>query len=450
LSQLQSMDWSDLKSIAKRKGMQNADGCDKQRLIDYIIRENNAYQNNTIKFTQNNQNYQKNINIDYSKIYSLQEMNSMSRADLLKIAESKGFTNGSNWDKQRLISYIIQVNFNKKQKKSDQNGITKRFTLSELNSMTWTDLKNQANRMGLRNAEGLPKQRLIDYIVQSNSRPQLTIIYEEPAKPAIPKKPVAPNCKRILVVANVSAGKSTLINALVGYRINRTKTTVCTNKLLTLRNKVNAEDGIFIEDKSGTRTNIADVEAVDSNDFVYGTFMFNSSLKGDTCLIDTPGINNSEDLTHKEITENAIREDDYEAIIYVSNCQYFGTNDERYILTYLHRQVNKPIIFVLNQLDRFKQQNDSISKMMADYKSDLIQIGFANPIVIPVSSLAALMFKLPTTRLDEEDEYDRSQMEKKFSREYYDLPTYIGKGSHSYLLETTGIVALEEAINNIA
>ena len=38
--------------------------------------------------------------------------------------------------------------------------------------------------------------------------------------------------KRILVVANVNAGKSTLINALVGYRLNRTKTTACTDKLV--------------------------------------------------------------------------------------------------------------------------------------------------------------------------------------------------------------------------
>ena len=39
---------------------------------------------------------------------------------------------------------------------------------------------------------------------------------------------------RILVVANVSAGKSTLINSLVGCRINRTKTTACTDRLVIL------------------------------------------------------------------------------------------------------------------------------------------------------------------------------------------------------------------------
>lgn len=42
--------------------------------------------------------------------------------------------------------------------------------------------------------------------------------------------------KKILVVANVSAGKSTLINALVGYRLNRIKTTACTDKLVYILN----------------------------------------------------------------------------------------------------------------------------------------------------------------------------------------------------------------------
>ena len=44
--------------------------------------------------------------------------------------------------------------------------------------------------------------------------------------------------KKVLVVANVSAGKSTLINALVGYRLNRMKTTACTNKIVHICNKV--------------------------------------------------------------------------------------------------------------------------------------------------------------------------------------------------------------------
>ena len=50
--------------------------------------------------------------------------------------------------------------------------------------------------------------------------------------------------KQVLVVANVSAGKSTLINALVGYRLNKTRTTACTNKLCYIYNKP-VEDGVL-------------------------------------------------------------------------------------------------------------------------------------------------------------------------------------------------------------
>ena len=58
--------------------------------------------------------------------------------------------------------------------------------------------------------------------------------------------------KRLLVVANMSAGKSTLINALVGYRLNRTRTTVCTNRICKLYNNRNNRDGVYIYN-SGTR-----------------------------------------------------------------------------------------------------------------------------------------------------------------------------------------------------
>ena len=58
------------------------------------------------------------------------------------------------------------------------------------------------------------------------------------------------------MVANVSAGKSTLINALVGYRLNRIKTTACTDKLVYIHNKC-SNDGINNQKETMVRTPIA-------------------------------------------------------------------------------------------------------------------------------------------------------------------------------------------------
>ena len=130
-----------------------------------------------------------------------------------------------------------------------------------------------------------------------------------------------------------------------------------------------------------------------------------------------------------------------------SNCRYFGTNDEKNILTFLKKNTRKTIIFVLNQLDSFKQKEDSIDKMLTDYKSDLIKMGFKSPIIIPISAKAALLFKLSETELDEDELFEKEIYERKFEKDYYNLLFTKGyKGND--LIERTGIRELERILMN--
>lgn len=255
--------------------------------------------------------------------------------------------------------------------------------------------------------------------------------------------------QKVLVVANVSAGKSTLINALVGYPLNKVRTTACTNKLVMLHNK-RETDGITISKNTNDCYRYDyynSIEQVDSNMFVEAAFPFNSSLSSKSiCFIDTPGVNNVEDTHHRTITEETIRRNDYNAVIYVSNAQYFGTTDERALLEYLYENVRKPIVFVLNQLDKFKPKEDSIDKMLANYNSLLNSIGFKHPIIIPVSAQAALLFKIDNTKLDEDELFEKELLQKKFEKDYYNLPQYIGVEISTALLERTGILQLERTI----
>lgn len=252
---------------------------------------------------------------------------------------------------------------------------------------------------------------------------------------------------RVLVVANVSAGKSTLINALVGYRLNHMKTTACTDRIIELMPKP-FKDGITYRDSSGCYSYSDDVNMVSSNDIESAGVYFKSSLKN-TVLLDTPGINNSEELMHKTITESAIKQGNYDGVIYISNCKYFGTNDEHAILLKLKQKVHVPIIFVLNQLDKFRQQEDSIAEMLLEYKSDLVAMGFKNPAVVPVSAKAALLFRLSEEELDEDDIYEKEKLIIKFQNDYYNLPQYTTASGSDDLLSRTGIVYLEQLINNI-
>ena len=156
-----------------------------------------------------------------------------------------------------------------------------------------------------------------------------------------------------------------------------------------------------------------------------------------------------DDIKHRKVTEEALKSADYDAVIYVSNCQYFGTNDEHNLLQILKNHVKTPIIFVLNQLDRFKQKEDSIAKMVKDYSYDLRKIGFNSPTICPLSAQAALLFKLPDEKLDEEDKEDKEKWEIIFKKEYYDLPSYVGVRDSKTVLDKTGITNLENQLLNI-
>ena len=255
--------------------------------------------------------------------------------------------------------------------------------------------------------------------------------------------------KRILVVANVSAGKSTLINALVGYRLNRTKTTACTDKLVFIHNKC-SNDGITYKIKNGVYTYSENINEGNSDSLIEAAFPFKSSLgKEQICFIDTPGINNVDNCSHKQITEDIIKKGDYDVVLYVSNCQYFGTNDEHKLLKFLKVNVRKPILFVLNQLDVFNPEEDSIYKMLNDYKSDLIQFGFKNPIVIPVSAYASFLVRMEPSCLTKTEVLKKDNIIELFKDEYYNLPQYIEQGNSSEILDMTGIKILENRLITI-
>lgn len=257
--------------------------------------------------------------------------------------------------------------------------------------------------------------------------------------------------KNVIVVANVSAGKSTLINALVGYRLNKMRTTACTSRLCYIYNKP-VDDGAlthnYIRNEFFYTNNIESVTS-DTADRI--SLKFNSTLYNEKlCLIDTPGINNIENSTHRKITEDAIKSNIYDAIIYISNCQYFGTTDERRFLEFLKKHSKRPIIFVLNQLDRFNPEEDSVVKMLSEYTEELKNIGFTNPIVLPVSAYMALLVKLDKAKLllSKRELYKINEYKELVRDDFFNLDK-LTETLGCELIYKTGIIAIENQIQSI-
>lgn len=256
--------------------------------------------------------------------------------------------------------------------------------------------------------------------------------------------------KKVLVVATMSSGKSTLINALTGYKLNKVKATACTHRLTYLYNKPQADGITFVDEKQ--RYNYSyDIMSVSSNNFVEAAFHFNSELADERiCIIDTPGVNYAINNKHGELTRNAIKDNDYDIILFVFNATQFAINDEDEFLEYVIKNTKKKMIFAINQLDRFKESEDSVEDIMAQLQRRLKEKGLKKPDIVAVSALAGLLFKMKSNglELDEEEELVFSQFNRKFRKPFYNFSRYNNKTTEG-TSDATGVKCLEKTIANI-
>lgn len=261
----------------------------------------------------------------------------------------------------------------------------------------------------------------------------------------------------IIVTANMSAGKSTLINAIVGTDLARTSQEVCTGNLCYYYNKVFEDGNIHI---SGDHLDYAsDYHKIKQNrwDFpvsVAVNFFPATGLERRLCIIDTPGVNSAVKREHGRIAKKCIMEEEYDVLLYVLNANKLGTDEEINYLKWISRNVSKDkVIFVLNKLDDFRTADDSIGASMNGVCRDLEMLGYEKPVVYPISAYFAYLVKKKFSGSclseDEEDEY--SLYSKKFNKPEYNLVKYvhdaddIGDG-YQGMLKKSGLYTLEQLI----
>lgn len=254
--------------------------------------------------------------------------------------------------------------------------------------------------------------------------------------------------KTILVVATMTSGKSTLLNALTGYKINKVSATACTNKLCYLFNKPSS-DGLIMKMPNGSYKYSYRMDVSSEDEFTEVALHFNSILSDcRVCFIDTPGVNYSRSAEHHKITYQAIEDNQYDAILFVSNSNYFGTEDEMDLLKFIVKKSNKPVIFILNKIDTCNPKFDSIAKMVYDFENMLLQFTKRSK-VIPVSAEAAYYSKLNPAHIDGDDLIEYEHYKRKFGNAYYDLPSYYDDRHSKSFMESTGITLIENIIKSL-
>lgn len=171
---------------------------------------------------------------------------------------------------------------------------------------------------------------------------------------------------KVVILGEVKAGKSTLVNALVGKKVSYTNVVEATSSILEI--KYSSNENIELKKKDGTSEKVNSLivldELIDSNrnnqDFFDEIEKILIELKmsrlKEITIVDTPGLNTITDENEKR-TYNYIANAD--VILWVLNVHHLGQSDVSdkvdEILDY-----GKPIVCIVNRIDEVGADVESI------------------------------------------------------------------------------------------
>lgn len=214
----------------------------------------------------------------------------------------------------------------------------------------------------------------------------------------------------VYVVATMSSGKSTLINAMLGDDLLPAANEATTATIAEITDNDAMAHGEF----SGCRHN-ENGEIIESSDSLTLERMSEWNRCDDTSIIkiqgnilgikeretvrlvltDTPGPNNSQNAQHQRVTMSYIQNSrENPLVVYVLNAQQLGISDDNNLLRLVAEEMHKGgkqardrFIFVVNKMDVFDpEKGEEIPGVLARVKKYLEGNGIDNPLVFPVSA----------------------------------------------------------------
>ena len=232
----------------------------------------------------------------------------------------------------------------------------------------------------------------------------------------------------INVIATMSSGKSTLINALLGKKLMPSKNEACTATITEiLDNDKERFKAVVYDENNDVLDEIPDLTyeiMSDLNDdenvhriAAEGNIPFLDANSTALMLVDTPGPNNSQNQAHQNTTYRAINSDSNNLILYVLNGTQLSTNDDAELLKYVSAQIKKGgkqvrdrFLFVVNKMDGFNPEEENIAKAIEAAKKYLGSYGIEDPQIFPRSAYTALNIR---TYLDGVDIDKLTRLEEK-------------------------------------
>ncbi len=213
--------------------------------------------------------------------------------------------------------------------------------------------------------------------------------------------------KHIGICANMSCGKSTFVNALLGNDYLPARNESTTACITSVYDYDNAKSMIGVAVKNDHIYAIGDnMDTVTINKWnseadhiILESDLDNISNNNIVVAVhDTPGINNSGNDNHSKITMNFLSQNKMDAIIYVANAEHLATEDDKNLLVELRDKIlpksKSKMLFVINKFDSIDISKESKDDIVIRYLEFLENLGFEKPKIYPISSKAARLFKM--------------------------------------------------------
>jgi GTPase Era involved in 16S rRNA processing len=214
----------------------------------------------------------------------------------------------------------------------------------------------------------------------------------------------------VMLMAPMSSGKSTLINAMLGFDLLPTANQACTATVYRVEDndamktfKCRAAFGDKI-----TAWNIASSKLLKEWNLknecnlieIDGNLQFIRNVGAKLVLYDTPGPNYSCDKQHSETMKRALTNHQFGVIVFLLNANNLGTDDERIMLNQIleirksNKKFHKRTVFVVSKADQFDEEDgENLKQIVSKVKSYLKDVGFKSPKIIPIMAEAALLIR---------------------------------------------------------
>lgn len=268
---------------------------------------------------------------------------------------------------------------------------------------------------------------------------------------------------RIVIVAPMSSGKSTLINAMVGRDLLPAVNQATTAVITEIKDNdqfdeflVNADDKYgnnVAKNKKATKKVISELNyKKDPNDPEGKEALIHLvQLEGpipnlpsdmlNTVFVDTPGGNNSQNMEHEQMMDEAINDENKSLILYVFNGAQLGTNDSNIILQKIAnamqnstngKQSRDRFLFVANRMDEFDVSKEPYEEVIENtILPQLASNGITEPNLFLASAQTAKLIRMVANgeELSETEEEDLETLVKRFNKTTRMLPKYASLNS---------------------